>query len=172
MKTLKKGDKVIITAIHPQDAYFLDTHLIGQEVIVENDVDAWTNYSTPVKDLIEWYPADLIIDGKSYPFLGVRVKRIKVSIAPTAIIFLFLMITSCVPFKRLSEPVRMNYAFNFYDENSCQETEVLCNTYEVKNDTLYLYKAGYYTRRLYQRAVSNMIFPPDWKWYIVEPDIR
>ena len=89
----------------------------------------------------------------------------------TAIIFLFLMITSCVPFKRLEEPVKMNYSINFLDFDSPESANILCNRYEVKNDTLYLYQAGFYTKRLYQRAVSNMIFPPDWKWYIVEPNL-
>ena len=87
-----------------------------------------------------------------------------------AIIILVWILGSCVPFKRLEEPVRMNYAFNFYDDCQPYPKSLVCNDYQLRNDTLYLFKVGYSEKKLYQRAVADMIFPPDWTWFIVKFD--
>jgi hypothetical protein len=85
-----------------------------------------------------------------------------------SLILILIALASCTPFKWVDKPVKMNYAVNVYTEQWMLMGYVLCEKYEVKNDTLYLLNAGYYKRLRNQRSVCTMLMPSYWKYTIVD----
>ena len=71
------------------------------------------------------------------------------------ILFIFVL-TSCNPYARLKEPVRMNYCVTLEDHGT-----ILCNDYKLYKDSLVLKDAGYWSKPLYQRHTTDVKFI-DW----------
>jgi hypothetical protein len=69
------------------------------------------------------------------------------------IFILLVVLSSCNPYARLHEPVKMNYCVVLKDYGS-----MLCRDYAIYKDSLILKDAGYYARLVYQRHTKDIKF--------------
>jgi hypothetical protein len=81
---------------------------------------------------------------------------------------LLTFIYGCSAYPKLAEPVRMHYAVHVNDSTGLLGY-VLCENYKFERDTMSLFNAGYYSKPLVQRRVTNIwYYGKYYQYYVVE----